>query len=333
MAVRTGGAFDPASRIERVISAQEAGFIRAFLNAVQSVVDANTLDELETLLLQGRVEQALETLEIAGQAMGVQYGQAFSESAIDTARFLSQQALTVTVAFDQTNTRAVDAMRRNQLRIVREFTNEQRDVTRSALIDGIERGLNPREQARQFRNSIGLTRRQLASVQNYRRLLTEGRAGNLPSREALDRALRDRRFDRSILASIRDNAPLPPERVDRMVQRYTQRFLRYRSEVIARTEALRSAHEGTEEMYRQAIEAGVIDPREIVRTWVTARDERVRSSHSRLNGVTRGIGETWSGLGGELRFPGDPNAPASETVQCRCIVTTRIMALQTAEAA
>lgn len=325
MAVRPGGAEDPASRIERVISAQEAGFIRVFLQAISDIVSAHTLDQLEQLLLEGRVEEALEALDAAAGLIGTQYGQAFSAAAGDTARFLSTSALTVSVSFDQTNDRAVQAISRNRLRLVREFSQEQRVATRAALQDGIARGVNPRQQAVEFRQSIGLTERQRAAVANYRRLLTEGRANNLPSQQALNRALRDARSDRSILRAIRENRPLPPEQVERMVQRYRDRYINYRAEVIARTEALRSAHQGTEEMYQQAIDAGQINPDALQRRWVTASDERVRDSHSRLNGEVRRIGEAWEADAGVLRFPGDPDAPAEETVQCRCVISTRIL--------
>ena len=77
-------------------------------------------------------------------------------------------------------------------------------------------------------------------------------------------------------------------------------------------------------MYRQAVETGALDPESIRRKWVTSGDERVRNSHNALNGQERGLEETWQGEDGTLRFPGDPSAPASETVQCRCVLTTRL---------
>ena len=325
MVVRPGGATDPASRIEQVLTAQEAGFIRAFLRAIRDMVDATTLADLEQLLLEGRVDDALAAVDAAAAAFGGQYGQSYSAAANGAASWLSENALTVAVTFDQTNFRAVDAINRNRLRLIREFSAEQRATTRQALQDGIGRGLNPREQAVQFRQSIGLTQRQQQSVENYRRLLTEGRANNLPSETALNRALRDARSDRSILRAIRDNRPLPAAQVDSMVQRYRDRYIRYRSEVIARTEALRSVHEGTEEMYQQAIDMGQINPGALRRRWVTAGDERVRGSHVRLNGQVRMLGEVWQGDEGELRYPGDPEAPAAETVQCRCVLSTRVL--------
>lgn len=51
--------------------------------------------------------------------------------------------------------------------------------------------------------------------------------------------------------------------------------------------------------------------------WVTSGDERVRSTHASINGQVREIGKKFSN---GLLFPGDPNGPASEVVNCRCIV-------------
>lgn len=324
MVVRSDGAQDPASRIERLLAAQEARFVRAFFRAIQDIVDAHTLDVVEELLFQGRVEEALEALGAAADLIGDQYGQSFSAAARDTALFLSASVITVAVGFDQTNIRAVEAIRRNRMRLAREFSAEQRRATVQALQDGIARGANPREQAIQFRQSIGLTQRQQAAVENYRRLLTDGRAGNLPSKTALNRALRDARSDRSILRAIRDNLPLPPAQVERMVQRYRDRYIRYRSAVIARTEALRAVHEGVDEAYNQAIDAGLIRPESIKKIWVSRRDDRVRGSHVFLDGQERGVGETWQGFFGELRYPGDPLAPFEEIVNCRCVLRRSI---------
>lgn len=323
MPVRPGGATDPASRIEAVVDRQDRRFQRAFRQAIQIIKDSWTLDALADLLEQGRFEEAVATLDAAAALMGNTYGAVLVDSAQDAARFLSG-ALTVTVAFDGSNVRAVQAIQANRLRWIREFTAEQRTVLRQALASGIEQGLNPRDQARLFRDSVGLTARQERAVANYRRLLTTARADNLPSLQAIDRELRDGRSDKSIRRAIRDGTPLPAGQVDRMVDRYRNNYIRYRAEVIGRTEALRSAHQGNEEMYQQAIDDGQIEPQKLVRRWVTASDERVRSSHSSLNGVKKPLGESWQGFNGELRYPGDPDAPASETVQCRCAISTRI---------
>lgn len=109
-----------------------------------------------------------------------------------------------------------------------------------------------------------------------------------------------------------------------MVGRYRERYIKYRAEVIGRTEALRAVHQGTQEMYRQAVEQGAMSSTEYKHKWVSARDKRVRDSHRHLNGLVRMEGETFPGNDGALKYPGDPDAPASETVQCRCCLSTRL---------
>ncbi len=235
--------------------------------------------------------------------------------------------------FDQVNHRAVAAMQANRLETIREFTNEQRRATSLALVSGVEAGLNPREQARNFRDSIGLTEKQWKAVANYRAILDKVGTGDaeLPAfltttngKQHIDRALRDGRFDGKVRAAIKANKPLSQADKDRMVTRYTERYVKYRSEVIGRTEALRAVHQGTREMYQQAIDAGTIEESRIERKWVTRLDGRERKTHRFLSGQKRGFNEPWVTENGAIMFPGDPNAPAAEVLQCRCATTHRL---------
>lgn len=49
--------------------------------------------------------------------------------------------------------------------------------------------------------------------------------------------------------------------------------------------------------------------------WVTAHDDRVREAHESIDGEVRDIGSEFLP---NLRYPHDPNAPASLVVNCRC---------------
>jgi hypothetical protein len=311
----------PARRIRDQARRQAPEIARAFLAAVRGIRDRLTLKDLADLIDQGRFEEALAMIDSVGRTVGGAAGQAMTQSGQAAAAFLSSgKILDVVVSYDQTNTRAVAAIQRSTLRAVREFSAEQRAASRQALTEGIREGLNPRDMARRFRDSIGLTRRQERAVANFRRLLTD------QSPEALERRLRDRRFDSTIRTAMRNEKALSTAQVDKMVERYRQRYLIYRSQVIGRTEALRSAHQGTEEMFRQAIDDGQLQANELVRTWNTAADERVRHSHARLNGQRRPLGTGWEVSSTvTLDFPGDPDAPAEETVQCRCCLSTRLI--------
>lgn len=302
--------------IQDLVAKLDPQIRRSFLASVKRIKDSVSLKDIQALLETGRVDEALGLAQRYVSRLADDIVRYTVVAATATASRL-EDILDIDVSFDQTNIRAVNMMRQNRLRLIREFSNEQREATREALTAGIFEGLNPKQQALAFRDSIGLTRRQQQAVNNYRRLLKEG------STEALTRSLRDRRFDRTVTGAARDGRMLTTAEIDKMVERYRERYIKYRSEVIARTEALRSAHQGTEEMYGQAIENGTLESDRLVRVWLTAKDERVRGSHSAMGGQQRKVGEPFvSGNGYKLMFPGDPSAPASETIQCRCVIRT-----------
>lgn len=275
-------------------------------------------ERLAQLIAHGGPEEALREVQRLAPAFAVEVQAVYILAAQSAAAAAASSG--VVVALDLTNTAAVRAMQLNQLRLIREITEQQRLVFHEVIGSGVTRGANPRAVARELRASLGLTQRQAQAVSNYRRLLQQGDSA------ALQRALRDRRFDASVGRAIDGTKPLTPDQVDRMVDRYRERYVAYRAEVIARTEALRAVHEGADETWRQLIEGGEVDRRRVVRTWVTARDGRVRDSHRPMNGQKRGMGEQFvSGRGMHLRHPGDIEAAASETIQCRCVVTIRIL--------
>jgi len=83
-----------------------------------------------------------------------------------------------------------------------------------------------------------------------------------------------------------------------------------RSERIARTEALAAANSGTFEGYRQ----GGVERHE----WLSSRDALVRETHREADGQEVAVGEHFFVGGAALLFPGDPDGPAEEVIQCRC---------------
>jgi hypothetical protein len=314
---------DPAERLNRLVDQQETRIANIFRTAISELKNEVDLDALATELEQGRVNDALARLQHAADSLGAASNVAFVTSGQSTSDFLSNAGLG-RIVFDQVNLYAVAAMQASRLELIREFSAEQLRATSLALQSGVAGGLNPREQARNFRDSIGLTQQQWTHVASYRAALE--RVGTDPdaAQNALGRALRDGRGDKSILAAARANRPLPPEKIDWMVERYTARYVKHRSEVIGRTEAMRAVNQGNEEAYRQAIASGTLQAEHLSREWRTRIDGRERRTHMFLNGQKRSWGETWVTENGELRYPGDPEAPAKETIQCRCALLTRI---------
>ncbi len=304
--------------MEALLAGTEAKVQAAFMRLFADLRSDEMRKQLVDLLSRGEWDEAMALADPAIFAFSREvtsiYVAAGTAFAADASVLLGH-----VFPFSITDPIGVAEMRANELRLVQVFTQHQREVTRNALIDGMQRGLNPRDQARLFQDVVTLTPRQEAAVQNYRRLLEQ------QSREVFDRALRDRRFDPTVERSIRTGTPLSREQIDRMVSRYRERYIRYRANTIARTESLSAIHRASEETWRQIIANGLAEPETIIGTWTTARDERVRSSHRTMHKQKRPYGTPFiTGNGVAIRYPGDPSAPRAETIQCRCLVTRRI---------
>lgn len=308
---------DPSGRLDALVQKMKPKMRRRFIEVVRLLRNERTLAELADMISTGQIEEALISAQIAALRLGNTWGEIYITSGTATGNFVGN-SLEAIVDFDRVNNRAMNVMQQNQLRLIREFVSEQRRATRQAIASGIERGMNPRQLAREFKQSIGLTSYQQQIVSNYRTQLEtlNGRA--------LGRKLRDGRFDSTVRRAIEEGKNLTTAQIDNMVARYSARFVSYRSEVIARTESLRAVHQGSHEMYSQAVENGDLDITELQREWDTAEDGRERDTHRAMDGQRRGLLEPFvSPSGATLMQPGDSNAPPEESVQCRCAVQTR----------
>lgn len=313
---------DSPERMTALLDAIAPELRKKFLEMIARVRDQLPSDSIIRMVEEGRLVDAEVAFESGMNLFQQDIASAFVLSGNEAAKMLST-ALGVIVHYDQFNERAVSLLREDGLARVVGFSQEQTRIVRGLIEDGIARGVNPRTVARDIRESIGLTESQAMAVGNYRSMLeNQGRA---PLSESLQRELRDGRSDRSVQRAIDRSTPLPQAQIDSMVERYRDNYVAYRAEVIARTEALRALHQGTEEAVAQVLDSGEVPESMVTRTWSTAGDERVRASHVAMDGQERGVGEDFvSGDGNTLKFPGDPDAPASDVVNCRCMIQTRI---------
>lgn len=309
---------DQRDRLEQLLSQQEATIARAFREFIREVNSEAVLAEIADKLARNDVEGALAIVDAYTVRMASVIPVVQQVVGTATAAELAElaSAYLLVVSFDASHPRAAQLARANRLNLIREFSAEQRRATRQALARAFVEGTGEASTARAFRNSIGLTAFQEGWVASYERALRT-LDGN-----ALRRALRDRRFDRTTESAIRLKKPLTEEQIVMRVDRYRARALIYRSEMISRTEALRSTSQAREEALQQMIEQSNLDPRRITRRWNATRDERVRDWHLAMNGQTRMMGELFEdGNGNRLRYPGDPDAPAETVINCRCALT------------
>lgn len=101
---------------------------------------------------------------------------------------------------------------------------------------------------------------------------------------------------RAIASSIRDI--IPGRSFDRGVR-------------IARTETHGAANFGANEAAR---ETGL----PLKKEWLASADERTRQDHADASGQTVGMDEPFDVGGSQLMFPGDPDGPPEQVIQCRC---------------
>lgn len=176
---------------------------------------------------------------------------------------------------------------------------------------GVERNWTARQIARELRSDLGLNAAGARAVDNFRRLLESGDAA------ALRRALRDRRFDPTVLRATAGQV-LTRAQIERMVDRYRTRTIASRAALIARLEVQRQIGAGLNEYFEQAFESGALRRDEVEQIW-RIRPPNVRSSHSFMASQRQAVGTPFvSGDGNNLRFPGDPLAPISDTIRCKC---------------
>lgn len=85
----------------------------------------------------------------------------------------------------------------------------------------------------------------------------------------------------------------------------------------ARTSVTAAECAGRVESYRRAQGMGV----RLGQEWLATLDERTRSSHRQLDGERVEVGGKFSN---GCRYPGDPQAPYSETCNCRCTLVAAV---------
>lgn len=309
--------------MDRLLATTAARLRRAWLGLVQHLREANPLSEFQFRM---HSDDPIAGLQDAAARFAAEERNAYVVAGQTAAQWLHDGLNRVEkklLTFDPDEPESAIWAQDNKLDLIREITVEQRMLIRDALMSGEFDG--PAAAARELRGIIGLTQHQWQIVENYRRSLE---SGDLEA--ALERELSSGVSDRVIRAAMQRQVKLTQAQIDTAVERYTDNMIGFRAEMIARTESQRIAHQGVDALYRQAIKRGDLNAAQLEGTWnhsPTAKDHsHDRAFHVSMHLQTRPYGEPFlSGLGNELMFPGDPQAPAKETVGCRCVKTVRLL--------
>jgi hypothetical protein len=311
--------------LDAFATAQEPAVAKALHRAIQDARASLTDAELERIVTTGDVDAILERIDFnavkfalrdAATSAGEQTPEGFAGISTGGQQGIWPQI--IRVRFDTLAPYAVAALRDFESKAIDALREEVRSGVIAEIRNGVTRGLNPRQTARELRELIGLPDNLVQAITSYRSALQSGNRTEL--KDALERALRDKRFDRSLLTALQGDQAMDPARIDRMVTRYAERALTHHTETIARTATMDALNQGNRMAWQQAITDGKVSVHDLRRFWVVARDERtcVRClTIPLLNPLGRGMDEPFV-----TPFDGLVMLPTLH-FRCRCIVYTK----------
>jgi hypothetical protein len=315
-----------------MIKEWDAQLRRAFLDSIYQMRNVAHIEQIARMLANGDIAGAVRAVGLdPAQFRGWErtLANAFESGGRATANLVpirsDANGFRTIVQFGVRNPSAEQWLKTHSSKSVTEILNDQRTMIREHLSDGMAKGVNPRTAAlelvgrvdangRRQGGVIGLTSSQTEWVRNYRNEL----ASDNPL-SALSRELRDRRFDAAVKRAAASGEPIPYDLREKMVTSYKNRALKYRADAIARTEAMAALHQSQDEAMRQAIDSGAINADQVTYIWNATQDDRTRESHAVMDGQEVGQDEPFiTGNGVQLMYPGDPNGPPEEVINCRC---------------
>ena len=316
--------------LKKIQAEQERAVVSAFRDSVQSIRDQATIQEIVNLLNVGNIDGVIDLLQLDASAFqGVTEAIRQSYIAGGLAGAAQVGAIpaasgTLVARFNIRLPRAEIWLSDMSSRMIVEVFDEQRSMVRSVLTDALAKGTNPRTSAldlvgrldRQTRKRtggfIGMTEHQARWSVSARQELQE------LNPNYLTRELRDRRFDAAFNRAVRDGTQVPSAQIDAAIVQMQNNTLRYRGEVISRTESINALRAGQVESIEQAIELGEVEQGDTTKKWDASGDARTRPTHASADGQERAFDKPFDVGRSELMYPGDPSGPASETIQCRC---------------
>lgn len=290
--------------------------IREALNIVwENVRRSESLANLEYIIETQGISGLLPILDTLPDELSAQLRpvieNAIAESGRVVVQVLPKAAVTAPVVFSLVNPRVGAYINNYVGQMIREVSDETVKAVQIAVNQGVITGRIPRQIARDFRSSIGLTSRQEQTVQRLRAALEKGEAGYVNS-----------------LTTVTDSAKnavsagkLSESQIDKIVEQTRLRYVKQRTETIARTESLRATSVGQDLAIREGQITGAIS-NELLKRWLYRHDTRTRDAHISA-GETNGwipMNRAFTTPLGPLMFPRDPNGSASNTINCRCRV-------------
>ena len=273
------------ARLAREVLASMQGMERRMMAAFIRSVEAIT-DDPELLALLREIQAGNFMAMTPGVEERIARINIGEDDLVEIARKAMAQAGRVTtkttgleMSFDITNPRAVQAARTLGAELVTNVSNTTRTTIRNLIADVIEGNQSLAEAKKIIRQRAGLLPQHAEAVKRYRdNLVTSGTKA---------------------------------QQANKMADKYARRLLKYRAEMIARTEVSRAMSLGQTETWNQARDNDLIPP-DTLRVWITTPDERLCSICGPMDGETATLDGVWDTMNGQVSYP------SAIHPQCRC---------------
>jgi len=316
--VKTNSPFD------LIVSKYEPKVRKALLDVFQQIKNEATVKKLVGALEKGGLTNLLMTLETIQKQVAPEFIRHLEDAIIESGRgivkIIPKNGIKGAHIFSLVNPQTVEALNKHNLQLVQALTNDMRETALQVIRANMSAGNNPLKIAKEIRDTIGLAPYHENAVRNYRRMLEN------KDREALKRALRDKRYDKS-LEKLINGKSIPQDKIDQMVEAYKRKMLNYRAATVARTETMRAVAMGEYMSLVQGVAEGSVDPN-LRRFWVYRHDGKTRHAHTLIPSMNpEGVPVVgfFQTIHGPLLYPRDPRGLAKNTVNCRCRIQYKVI--------
>jgi len=322
--------------LDLIAQQKERDMLRAFASSVSDIKNSVTLKEFEAAIARQDSDAVVRLLGIdsaAFEQVDDEIYQAYRTGGLTGVEQIGRIPTdlgSVGFRFNMSAPSAIEWIRSESSQFLTEVVDDQVEMVKQQLQRGLELGDNPRTTAidlvgrynpatgKRAGGTVGLTTQQAGWVNKARNELLE------LDRNYFNRELRDKRYDSIVRKAIEDGKPLTKAQVDNAITQMQSKALKYRGDVIARTESINALRAGQFQAVEQAMVKGELDSQDAKKSWDATGDKRTRLDHFQMEANYKdGIPieeEYVFPDGSKAMYPGDNSlgAPGKQLIQCRC---------------
>ncbi|MGX5827368.1 head morphogenesis protein [Mesorhizobium sp. 43Arga] len=332
----------PRERFEQLVADLMPKLRQAFLEAIDDITTNIVLRRIVERLERGDINGAISAMDLdpaAFRPLDEAIRAAFNGGGVATVDAMptlrDPSGHRIVVRWDARNLAAEQWVRDHSAQLVTGIVQDQTIAIRTALETGLARGDNPTKTAvsvvgrvstvtgRREGGLIGLTTVQGEYVARARQELLSGEPDQL--RAYLNRQCRDKRFDRTITAAIRDGKPIPTDLVTRITGRYADGLLKLRADTIGLHETFAALGASKDIAFRQQIEKGSLRADVVTKGWRHTPQKHGREQHEAMQGQVVAFDQPFTAPDGtSIPYPHAPGVPTRHTLGCKCFAEYKV---------